>query len=127
MAKAKVKKAETKEKQDKGTLPVTVAEYKNAVLMIKLLSEIKKEFVKRTDITDIRFVPKLNGYQVLFKEGDNGCKINIEKRKLLSGYTVQKYVDGFKKVSVTLKSAEEYGAIIAKLFGYKTEKTKKKK
>lgn len=121
MAKAKVKKTESKEK---GILPVTVAEYETAVLMVKLLSKIKKEFAKRTDITDVHFMPKLNGYQVLFKEGNNGCKINIEKRKLLSGYAVQKYVDGFKKVSVTLKSAKEYEDIVEKLFGHKTEKTK---
>lgn len=114
-----------KEKKEKKNAPVTEVMYGNAMLMIKLVSEIQKELAKKSEITGVRLVPKIEGYQIFFKENDIACKINIEKRTLLSGYSVKKYVDGFKKVSVGLKEEKDYEAIIAKLFGYKKEKLKR--
>lgn len=123
MAKAKA----PKEKKEKTTAPVTETMYAEATFMIKLVSEIQKELAKKSDVSGVRFIPKIEGYQIFFKENDIDCKINIEKRTLFSGYSVKKYVDGFKKVNVGLKSEKDYEKIIAKLFGQKENKKKKKK
>lgn len=119
---AKAKKAETKEKKE-----LTYEEYSKAVLLTGFVAAVKNELAKGEKISAVRFVPILDGYHIFFKNDIKECKIAVEKRRFAKGYKVRKLEDGFKKLTCSLKTKDDYEKVIAKLFGYKTEKKKKKK
>lgn len=122
MAKAKTKKAEPKEKKE-----LTYEDYSTAVLLTGFVANVKNELAKATAVSDVRFVPFLDGYHIYFTCDEKKCRIAVTKNKYTKGYKVRKIVDGFKKVSCSLKSKDDYEKVIAKVFGYKTEKKSKKK
>ena len=122
MAKAKAKKAETKEKKE-----LTYEDYSKAVLLTGFVGNVQKELTKTAAVSDVRFVPFLDGYHIYYTCEEKNCRIAVTKNKYLKGYKVRKTVDGFKKVSCSLKSKDDYEKVIAKVFGYKTEKKSKKK
>lgn len=119
---AKAKKAETKEKKE-----LTYEDYSKAVLLTGFVAAVKNELAKGENISAVRFVPILDGYHIFFNKDIKECKIAVEKRKLLAGYKVRRLEDGFKKVTCSLKSKDDYEKVIAKVFGYKREKAKNKK
>lgn len=116
-----------KEKKDKKELPVTQAEYTDAQMMVLFVAEVKKVLEKMQGLSDVHFVPKTGGYRVYYKLDGKDYKIAIEKRTLVAGYKVEKFVDGFKKASASFKSPEQYGAVITKIFDGKKAKKEKKK
>lgn len=118
---AKAKKAETKEKKE-----LTYEDYSKAVLLTGFVAAVKNELARGEHISAVRFVPILDGYHIFFNNDIKECKIAVEKRKLLVGYKVRKLENGFKKVSCSLKTKEDYEKVIAKVFGYKKEKKSKK-
>ncbi|MBR6531273.1 MAG: hypothetical protein IKT61_02090 [Clostridia bacterium] len=122
MAKAKTKKAETKEKKE-----LTYEEYSKAVLLTGFVAAVRNELTRGEKVSAIRFVPILDGYHIFFNDDTKECKIAVEKRRFTKGYKVRKLENGFKKVTCSLKTKDDYEKVIAKLFGYKTEKSKKKK
>lgn len=119
---AKAKKAETKEKKE-----LTYEDYSKAVLLTGFVAAVKSELARGEHISAVRFVPILDGYHIFFNNDIRECKIAVEKRKLMKGYKVRKLENGFKKVICTIKTKDDYEKVIAKLFGYKKEKTKKNK
>lgn len=122
MAKAKTKKAETKEKKE-----LTYEEYSKAVLLTGFVAAVKNELAQGEHISAVRFVPILDGYHIFFNKDTKECKIAIEKRKFAKGYKVRKLENGFKKVSCSLKTKDDYEKVIAMIFNKpKAKKTKKK-
>lgn len=121
-AKTKSKKAETKEKKELG-----YEDYSKAVLLTGFVAAVKNELAKGEHISAVRFVPILDGYHIFFNNDIRECKIAVEKRKFAKGFKVRKLENGFKKVSCSLKTKDDYEKVIAKVFGYKKEKSKKKK
>lgn len=119
---AKAKKAEPKEKKELG-----YEDYSKAVLLTGFVAAVKSELAKGEHISAVRFVPILDGYHIFFNDDIKECKIAVEKRKFFKGFKVRKLENGFKKTSCLLKSKDDYEKIIAKVFGYKREKAKKKK
>lgn len=118
---AKAKKAEPKAKKE-----LTYEDYSTAVLLTGFVASVKNELAKTPDISDVRFVPVLDGYHIFYSFKGKECRIAVTKSKYLKGYKVRKLVDGFKKVSCSLKSKDDYEKIVAKLFGKSKVKNKKK-
>lgn len=116
-----------KEKNEKNTVQVTVTDYDNAVVMTNFIVEIQKKLEKFSGLSEVRFVPKMDGYRVYYKADGKDYKISIDKKILTNGFSVKKYVDGFKKASASFKSPEQYENTVAKIFDGKKVKAKKKK
>ncbi|MBP3442124.1 MAG: hypothetical protein J6L62_04895 [Clostridia bacterium] len=116
-----------KEKKGKNTAQVTAAEYSDAVVMTNFIVEIQKVLEKTSELSDVHFVPKMDGYRVFYKADGKDYKITVDKKILTSGFSVKKYVDGFKKASASFRSPEQYPKAVAKIFDGKKDKAKKKK
>ncbi|MBQ5591724.1 MAG: hypothetical protein IIU80_02135 [Clostridia bacterium] len=119
---AKAKKAEPKEKKE-----LTYEDYSKAVLLTGFVAAVKNELQHGEHISAVRFVPILDGYHIFFNNDIRECKIAVEKRRLAKGYKVRKLEDGFKKVSCSLKSKDDYEKVIAKVFNKPKAKKSKKK
>ena len=119
---AKAKKAEPKEKKE-----LTYEDYSKAVLLTGFVAAVKNELQHGEHISAVRFVPILDGYHIFFNNDIRECKIAVEKRRFAKGYKVRKLEDGFKKVSCSLKSKDDYEKVIARVFNKPKAKKSKTK
>ena len=116
-----------KNKKEKKAPQPKTTENNEAVIITGFVLTMKKALEKTEGVSDVRFAPTMDGYRAYFKLGGKDCKIAVDKKILADGYSVVKFVDGFKKSSATLKTPDQYQDVIDKVLNEKKAKKEKKK
>ena len=90
-------------------LPVTKDFYDRTARCTYFLNELKNFFETAKNITDIRFVPILKGYEIEYVKDGVSEKLCINIRsKFYDGLIIKKYVNGkFRKIYCTKDSFAE--------------------
>ena len=90
--------------------------YNRSVKCTCFLNELKNFFEANNSITDVRFIPVINGYEVEYINNGISEKLCINiKSKFYDGMIIKKYVDGkFRKLYFT---KENFSETVSRIFG----------
>lgn len=92
-------------------------EYDRAVLLSDFLAKIKNVIEKNPQISDVHFIPEINGYKINFNNKSKAVEISLCFEKNFSDKVKIKVFEGEKlKGSYVSKSKENNTEILSDIF-----------
>lgn len=96
-------------------LPITRKEYENSVLAADFIHKAKNIFREDDEITEFRFVPKIKGYEILYKKNGESVVISIKFRAFFDGIRI-KSTRRIRQKTFCAKTVEDNSSISKKIF-----------
>lgn len=97
-------------------LPIRQYEYERSVLLVDFLKKIRLCFESDTDISEILFTPKINGYEISCLKDEIRITFDLKMKGVLYPcLKIRKYENEELKSSYISKSNEDNNAVIQKI------------
>ncbi|MBR3587953.1 MAG: hypothetical protein IKL16_00165 [Clostridia bacterium] len=92
-------------------------EYDRAVLLSDFLAKTKNIIEKKPQISDVHFIPEINGYKINFNDKSNAVEISLCFEKIFLDKLKIKVFEGENlKVSYVSNSKEKNTEILSDIF-----------
>lgn len=96
-------------------LPVTKKEYENSVLVADFIRKIRNVFDADDRITEFRFAPRINGYEITYTVNGKPETVSIKFRKISDGIDIN-LSGNVEKKTFCSRTFEENSAVLQKIF-----------
>ncbi len=98
-------------------LPVKQYEYDRSLLLTDFIGKIRDSSQKNSCVSDLIFIPKVNGYEINYSSDGVVHKIEITTKGILcSRLRIRKYEDNLLKGSYSSKSKDDNLSVIQNIF-----------